>query len=367
MLLPQNLFFLAGWAILLYFYRPGYLIDVYNGEIKAEKNLGIVALFLSFFPLVTSGPIERANPMFGKFGNPPGFVYSKAVKGLQAILWGYFMKLVIADRIAIYVSEVFSKPDFYSGKSLLFATLINPIEVYADLGGYSLIAIGSALIMGFEVRPNFNRPFFATSLSVFWRRWHMSFISWLTDYVFIPLTFYFRRYRKWGIVIALLMTFLISGLWHGAAITTILWGFSQGIILSFEVLANDRKKSIENLYNLKSRWWYIFLSCLNTYLIFAGSFLISGTAGPISSAIYIIQKIFTDHHDLFIENSNIILAFSGVLLLFMSEFRDEYYPGRFLLFDNRNVFVRRASYISVFILILLIGLFQGNGFIYFQY
>ena len=222
--LPNISFFVPIGLSFYTFTALGYIIDVYHGEIKPEKNPGIVALFLSFFPLVTSGPIERANSMFTQFRNPPGFVYSKAVAGLKMILWGYFMKLVIADRISIYVSAIFLHLEAFSGKSLLLSTLLYPMQVYADLGGYSLIAIGSALMMGFEVRPNFNRPFFATSLSAFWRRWHISFISWLTDYIFIPLSFLFRRKKKWGIIMALLITFLISGLWHGVAFTTILWG-----------------------------------------------------------------------------------------------------------------------------------------------
>src|SRR5204862_8301340 len=136
------------------------------------------------------------------------FDYSKVVKGFQLMLWGYFMKLVVADRVAILVHTIYDHIEHESGTSLFLAVLLYPIQVYADLGGYSLIAIGSASVMGIAIMPNFNRPFFATSMSEFWRRWHISLISWLTDYIYTPLSFSLRKYKMWGIVMALMLTFL---------------------------------------------------------------------------------------------------------------------------------------------------------------
>jgi len=224
LLLPVGISFYTFMAI-------GYVIDVYNEEIKAEKNFGLVTLFLSFFPLVLSGPIERAPSMLPQFKTKLDFNYKMAVDGFQMMLWGYFMKLVIADRLAIYLNPIFSHVDQQSGSTLFLSTLLYPIQVYGDLGGYSLIAIGAASVMGIKVRQNFNRPFFATSMSEFWRRWHMSLINWITDYLYTPLSLSFRKYGVFGIVLALMITFIIAGAWHGAAITFIFWGFVQGIVL----------------------------------------------------------------------------------------------------------------------------------------
>ncbi len=253
------------------FMALGYAIDVYNEEIKAEKNLGIVALFLAFFPLILSGPIERATNMLHQFKDKLEFNYDKAVNGLQLMLWGYFMKLVVADRVGIYVHSIFDNIEYHSGKSLFLGAMLYPIQLYGDLGGYSLIAIGCAKVMGIDVMPNFNRPFFATSMSEFWRRWHISLISWLTDYIFTPLSFSLRKYKIWGIVMAIMLTFIISGIWHGASLTFIVWGTLQGIFLSIEAITNKRKKAIVKKYHLTKKGWYIFVSCIFTYLLFAFS------------------------------------------------------------------------------------------------
>ena len=199
--LPEISFILPVGISFYTFMALGYTIDVYHEEIKPEKKLGIVALFLSFFPIVLSGPIERATNMFPQFKGRFQFDYSKVVKGLQLMLWGYFMKLVVANRIAILVYIIFRDVNHVersTGSSLLLGVLLYPIQVYADLGGYSLIAIGAAAVMGIDVMQNFNRPFFSTSMSQFWRRWHISLISWLTDYIYTPLSFNFRKYGMWG-------------------------------------------------------------------------------------------------------------------------------------------------------------------------
>ncbi len=243
LLLPIGISFYTFMAI-------GYVLDVYSDEVEAEKNYGYVLLFLSFFPLVLSGPIERANNMIPQFKFPKNLVYDNVSAGLKLMLWGYFMKLVVADRLGIYTGAVYSNFEHHNGTSLLFASILYPFQVYADLGGYSLIAIGSARILGIKVMPNFNRPFFATSMSELWRRWHMSLITWLTDYLYTPLSFHLRKFKIWGIVIALMLTFIISGVWHGANWTFIVWGAVQGIILSFEALSNKKKSFFEKKHDL---------------------------------------------------------------------------------------------------------------------
>jgi D-alanyl-lipoteichoic acid acyltransferase DltB (MBOAT superfamily) len=238
LILPIGISFYTFMAI-------GYTVDVYNEDIEAEKNLGIVALFISFFPLILSGPIERAKNLLPQFRSPARPDYSMITQGFKWILWGYFLKLVVADRLNLYVDAIYDNILQHNGTSLLLASFLYPFQVYADLGGYSLIAIGVSSVMGIKVMQNFKRPFFATSMSEFWRRWHISLISWLTDYVYTPLSFTFRRLGIGGIVLALITTFIISGIWHGAKLTYVVWGLMQGAFLSIEALLNNRKIAFE--------------------------------------------------------------------------------------------------------------------------
>jgi D-alanyl-lipoteichoic acid acyltransferase DltB (MBOAT superfamily) len=367
--LPEISFMLPIGISFYTFMALGYSIDVYNEEIPAEKNLGIVALFLSFFPLVLSGPIERAPNMLPQFKSKLLFNYNKVVEGLQWMLWGYFMKLVVADRIAIYVNAIFNNIDHHNGRSLLVGTLLYPIQVYADLGGYSLIAIGCAKVMGIDVMQNFNRPFFATSMSEFWRRWHISLISWLTDYIYTPLAFNLRRYKIWGIVMALMLTFFLSGIWHGATLTFIIWGTMQGIFLSIEALTNKRKKNLVKKYRLAEKGWYLFICSLFTYFLFAFSEIFGGAVESVSQAFLVIKKIFTDFHgNIWFENPSMVLISSvSIFILFFVEFKLEYYRGPYSFFNNRRWIVRFLSYSSLIIIILLIGVFDGGQFIYFQF
>ncbi len=360
MLLPIGISFYTFMAI-------GYLIDIYNEEFSAEKNFGLVMLFLSFFPLVLSGPIERAPSMIPQFKNHLRFNYKMAVNGFQMMLWGYFMKLVIADRLALYVQPVFSQVENFSGKTLFLATLLYPIQVYGDLGGYSLLAIGTASIMGIKVRDNFKRPFFATSMSEFWRRWHMSLITWITDYLYTPLSFTFRKYKVRGIVMALMITFIIAGAWHGAAFTFIFWGFVQGVVLSLEALTKKQKTTIEQKYKLDNRIWYTIFGIIMTYLLFSFSLLFGGATGSLSESFIVIKKIFLDSSTLFMNKTVLLYASIGLSMLFLSEFRDEFFPDKLLLFRNRNVVVRWISYFFVLVIIALAGVFEGSEFIYFKF
>ena len=361
LLLPVGISFYTFMAL-------GYAIDVYNEEIEAEKNIGIVALFLSFFPIVMSGPIERATNIFHQFKEKLEFKYDMVVGGLQLMLWGYFMKLALADRISIYIDAVFKNVDQHVGSSVLLATLMQPIRVYGDLGGYSLIAIGCAKIMGVNIIPNFNRPFFATTMAEFWRRWHMSLIKWLTDYVYTPLAFNFRKYGLLGIAIALNLTFIISGIWHGAALNFILWGAIQGIALSFETFTRKSKDVFEDKFRLKTRWWYILVGCVFTYLLFAFSLIFGGDASTVPEVMNILGKIFTDSFHLpYKDGDTMLYGFIAFSILFIKEFMEEYYPGRVLLFGNKNLMVRWFTYYFIIFAIFYLGVFSGEQFVYFQF
>ena len=359
LLLPIGISFYTFMAI-------GYTVDVYNEEIEAEKNIGILALFISFFPLILSGPIERAKNLLPQFNAQKKINYNSVNQGLKLMLWGYFMKLVVADRIGMYVDAVYGHIPQHNGTSLLFASFLYPFQVYADLGGYSLIAIGTAKVLGINVIQNFKRPFFATSMSEFWRRWHMSLIFWLTDYIYTPLSFEFRQYKIWGIVLALMITFLISGIWHGAAMTFIVWGLMQGIFLSIEAFTNKRRMSFENKFNLRNKGWYILLGCSLTYILFTAS-QIFGRAATLNDAILIYQKIITNPGSLYIDMITIGHFFIGLIILIFKDFRDEYFPDKMLFFENHIILVRYCSYVFIVFSILLFGVLDGSQFIYFQF
>lgn len=358
-MLPVGISFYTFMAI-------GYLVDVNNEEVEVEKNVGSVGLFLSFFPIVLSGPIERAGSMFPQFRNLQRSKPEDLTAGAKMMLWGYFMKLCVADRLAIYVNEVFDNFYTYSGTSLAFASVLYPFQIYADLGGYSLIAIGVARCMGVNIRPNFNRPFFSTSMSEFWRRWHMSLITWLTDYIYTPLNFALRQWKVWGIVVALMLTFLISGLWHGAAVTFIVWGLVQGVYLSIEALLQQKRTVFEQKYNLNKKWWYVSLCCVVVFALFAFS-QIFGRCTTLGDAVVVIEKICTDHSSIYFNSLNCCLGFLTLAILFVKDFLDEYMPSKFKLFDSQYIVVRWLSYLACLLMIVLLGAFGGGSFIYFKF
>lgn len=205
----------------------GYVIDVYRGDLAAEHDLLNYALFVSFFPQVLSGPIERAGRMLPQFADPPAFSYENMRAGLLRMLWGFFLKLVLADRLAIVVDTVYGSPDAYSGSVLAIAALLYTFQIYCDFDGYTSIAIGAARVLGFRVMENFDAPYLAGSVADFWRRWHRSLSYWFRDYLYIPLggnrKGVFRKY------VNILIVFTVSGLWHGAGWTFVFWGLLHGI------------------------------------------------------------------------------------------------------------------------------------------
>ena len=360
-MLPVGISFYTFMAI-------GYIVDVYNEEVDVEKNIGSVGLFLSFFPYILSGPIERAGNMFPQFKKLNNSTYDNLVNGFKLILLGYFMKLCVADRLGLYVDTIYSDIIGSSGKSLTFATLIYPFQVYADLGGYSIMAIGTARCMGLKIIPNFKRPFFATSMSELWRHWHMSLITWLTDYIYTPLSFALRSWKVWGIVCALMLTFFISGIWHGAAFTFIVWGIVQGVYLSIEALLQKKRSMFEKKHKLTGQWWYILLCCIVIYLLFTFS-QIFGRCDSVSDACFVIGKILGFEGDfIIVSKHNLLYAALSLLLLFVFDFKNEYLPKlKVSPFSSKVWLVRYVSYVVLVIYILAFGYFGSSQFIYFQF
>jgi D-alanyl-lipoteichoic acid acyltransferase DltB (MBOAT superfamily) len=224
------------------FQSLSYVIEVYRGAQKAERHFGIYALYVMFYPQLVAGPIERPQNLLHQFREEHRFDYDKIASGLRLMAWGLFKKAVIADRLALFVSPVYDKPGNFDGGVLIVATVFFSFQVFCDFSGYTDIARGAARVMGFELMINFDRPYAATSVSDFWRRWHISLSTWLRDYLFDPVALGLREWGMTGIVAAFTLTFFVSGLWHGANWTFVTWALLHSAAVSFEaVFAKQRR------------------------------------------------------------------------------------------------------------------------------
>ncbi len=219
------------------FQAMSYTIEVYRGHQKAEKHLGIYALYVMFYPQLVAGPIERPQNLIHQFYEQHKFEYQRVADGLKLMAWGMFKKVVIADRLSILVNQVYGNPTEFTGFPLILATVLFAFQIYCDFSGYSDIAIGAAQVMGFKLMDNFNRPYFSKSIGEFWKRWHISLSTWFKDYVYIPLGG--NKVGKWHWQFNIFLVFLISGLWHGANWTYVIWGGTKRRIFDFFSL--DRK------------------------------------------------------------------------------------------------------------------------------
>lgn len=232
------------------FQAIAYLINVYLEIIPAEKDLGIFAVYQSFFPKLLQGPIERPEALLPQLKKPFTFDYNNVRSGLLLIGWGLFKKVVLADRLAVVVDAIFNNVSSYNGFQMTFATISFSFQIYFDFSGYTDIAIGVSRLFNIHLTENFNRPYLARNISDFWRRWHVSFSRWILDYIFKPLQIQFRGWGKWGTSIALLITFFVSGLWHGANWTFIVWGLLHGVYMVLSSLYAPLRKKIYKRLNL---------------------------------------------------------------------------------------------------------------------
>ena len=348
------------------FQAMSYTIEVYRGHQKAERHFGIYSLYVMFYPQLVAGPIERPQNLLHQFREKFDFDYDRVVEALKLILWGFVKKLVIADRLAVYVNAVYNHPDQHTGITLLLATIFFAIQIYCDFSGYSDIAIGIAKVMGFKLMTNFNRPYFARNISEFWKRWHISLSTWFKDYLYISLGGNRVSIPRW--YFNLLFVFLVSGLWHGANWTFIIWGALNGFYLVFAIVTQKIRGKLNRVSGLEK------VPALNNFLQVVITFLLSCfawiffRANNVSDSFLIIKKILTFKGPLFVENpSMIIYSFSAILLIFIVEFKQEYYTGNLSFLHNKNWMVRHLSYTFLILLILLFGVFDGGQFIYFQF
>jgi alginate O-acetyltransferase complex protein AlgI len=346
------------------FQAMSYTIEVYRGNQKAERHFGIYSLYVMFYPQLVAGPIERPQNLLHQFREKHTFDVERVIDGLKLMLWGLFKKLVIADRLAIYVNAVYNHPREHTGMTLILATIFFAFQIYCDFSGYTDIARGVARVMGFKLMMNFNRPYFSRSISEFWKRWHISLSTWFKDYLYISLGGNRVPVPRW--YLNLLIVFVISGLWHGANWTYIIWGALNGFYLVFALIAERYK--LDGITQIKkypklNRVLQIFITFLLT--CFAWIFF---RANNVSDAFAIIKKIFQFKGPVNIENPSIMIySISSIVFLFLVESRQEYYRGSFSFFNSRSIIVRNFSYALLIILILLFGVFDGGQFIYFQF
>ena len=220
------------------FQSLSYVIEVYRGQQRAERHFGIYALYVMFFPQLVAGPIERPQNLLHQFYERHEVDYVSVRDGLRQMLWGLFKKVVVADRLAIYVNTIFGNIEHHTGPTIALATVFFAFQIYCDFSGYSDIAIGAARVLGFNLMTNFHKPYFSQSIGEFWRRWHISLSTWFKDYVYVPLGGNRVRAARAGCSISWL-TFTVSGLWHGAAWTYIIWGALNGVYLVAATLLQD--------------------------------------------------------------------------------------------------------------------------------
>ena len=350
-LLPVGISFYTFQAV-------GYTVDVYRGNLKAEKDFWTYALFVSFFPQLVAGPIERAKNLLPQFHEKHFFSYNNAVSGLKLMLWGYFMKLCVADLLGNYVDAVYNNLPHHNGSSVLLATVFFAFQIYCDFGGYSLIAIGAAKVMGFRLMENFRRPYFSLSPKEFWKRWHISLSSWFMDYVYIPLGG--NRVPYWRHLTNLMITFLVSGLWHGANWTFVLWGATHGLFLIIENVLTR----LFGKHESKSLWVMLLKMALCFALVcFAWVFFRANTA---SDAFMAIGKIFTEQGKLYIHSMTMAFGILSALFLVAKDAKDEFFPS-IKVINSKNKILSILSISVLFIYILLFGVLDNSQFIYFQF
>jgi alginate O-acetyltransferase complex protein AlgI len=351
------------------FQTMSYTIDVYNGKQRFEKHPGIFALYVSFFPQLVAGPIERAGHLLNQFKLKSNITYSNFQFGFLRILWGLFKKVVIADRLAFMVNEVYNNVDEYSGIQYIIATFLFAFQIYCDFSGYSDIAIGSARILGIRLMENFKRPYLATTIGDFWRRWHISLSTWFRDYLYIPLGG--NRVVKWRWYYNLFITFLISGLWHGANWTFLAWGALHGIFMIVENMFTDsaRLRFWEKV-NWRIKASFIFVLVLVSWVFFR--------ANDISEAIYILENSLSGDWSISknIRGQLLYLGqpfwrFAGsialIVILFAIEFLVEKKKISEMKFIRGKIAYRWSVYLALIFSILVFGVFEMNEFIYFQF
>ena len=340
-----------------------YVIDVYKGRTERTRDWLAYFSYVTFFPALFSGPISRSTTQLPQFQKAREFDYKKAINGFHLILWGFFMKLCVADRVGLYVDTVYNNMAMHNGSSILLATFFYTFQLYCDFGGYSLIAMGVAKWFSIDLLPNFNKPYMSVSFSEYWKREHMSLTNWLMDYVYYPMIGSSDKLAWWNA--CMIITFLISGLWHGAAWTFILWGLYQGVFLVIDSNIARKRKMFEKKHKLKKNIWWLVLTTTITYVIVLFG-LIFFRANTVPDAFFAFKQIFTSMGSLFLDKPTIAYGLMAIVLLMVKDYIDEYHQClRFL--DSEKALVSIIASVLLICTIVLFGVYGGGQFIYFQF
>lgn len=360
------------------FQAIGYHVDIYYGKIKPETNPLKLQLFFLFFPKILQGPVERSRNIIPQFEETHTFSYESFVDGIRRIIWGIFQKVVVADRIAVLVSNVYVMPSDFNGFSLTLAAVLFTFQLYFDFMGYTDIAIGTARLFGITIMENFNKPFSAKNITEYWRRWHISLSTWLNEYLFNPMVISLRNWGMWGTIFAVFFTFVLAGLWHGAGMTFLFYGALHGLALAYEILTKKQRKKWSKkipsaIYNNAST--------LLTFMYASFSLILFRTK-DLAEVRYIFSTIFkswsSDLHAIFqggmdSDRGNVLYLYAGqdsffivVGLIFMMMVIERIIKGpSYKILALPNIYVRWAIYFITLAIIITFGVFHSEAeFIY---
>lgn len=352
------------------FQSMSYIIEVYRGKQQPEKHFGIYALYVMYYPQLVAGPIERPQNMLWQFHTPHKFDSQKVADGLKLMAWGFFKKIVIADNLALVVNKVYENPTAVNGLSLVMATYFFAFQIYCDFSGYTDIARGASRVMGIELMENFKRPYFSKTISEFWKRWHISLSSWFSDYVYISLGG--NRCARWKWFRNLMIVFLLSGLWHGANWTYVIWGALNGFYLVFAIVSKPARDKFKELIHL-NKWpkinKLIQVFCTFNLVCFSWIFF---RASSLSDATTIIKRIFAefslkvDLGRLGVSRYQAVLCIALVAFLLLVQLYQR--SGTVSReFSKKPSVVRWGVYYCGLIILIVFGVFSTNSFIYFQF
>lgn len=356
----------------------GYLMDVYRGKIKAERNFIDYGLFVTFFPYVLSGPIERAGQILPQIKAGVIYSFENIRQGAYRMLWGYFLKLVIAERLGIFVDRVYGEYQAYAGVHLLIATVLFAFQLCADFAGYSEIAMGAAKMLGIDVMQNFKAPYFARSVSEFFKRWHISLNRWFVDYLYIPLGG--NRKGKWRKYLNVMITFIFSGLWHGAGLCFVVWGGLNGLYMVVGDMTGKARESFKRKLGVRTECFsYRLWQALFTFAAVDLAWLFF-RADSLRTGLGILQKIFLSFRpESLIDRSLLTMGLDGydwmllcvsmVLWLIVDSLREK---GNFYRkFLEQNLLFRYLIFMAGLFGILVFGVygpdFAAGTFLYFQF
>jgi D-alanyl-lipoteichoic acid acyltransferase DltB (MBOAT superfamily) len=355
-----------------------YVIEVYRGNYKAEHHFGIYSLYVMFYPQLVAGPIERPGNLLRQFYEEHTYDDQRVMNGLKLMVWGFFKKMVIADRLTILVDQIYGNPTQYTGVPLIAATILFAYQVYCDFSGYSDIAIGAAQVMGFRLVDNFNKPFFhPTTTAELWRRWHMSLMSWFRDYVYIPLGG--NRKGKWRGYFNIFLAFALSGLWHGSKWGLIIWGALNGFYIILSMWTRGLRKRLVHWFGLDR--FPVFHKVLQSAITFTIFFLGAPLfrAENLSDAYYIathllsglgsaagIQMSFKSLYSLNLSKYGLIVAFVSIGFMEFIQAFEKQENMRHLL-SGKPIWIRWPIYYVLLLFLILFGEYNDQAFIYFQF